>query len=225
MILAAGRGKRMRPLTDQTPKPLLEINHKSLIEYQIEKLKQAGIKQMVINHAWLGQQIVKKLGDGQAWDIDIHYSPEPIPLETAGGISNALPLLGKDPFLVVNADIWCELDYSQIQLPKNKQAHLVMVNNPPHHLAGDFVLDNQNNLQMEGESKLTYSGIGIYTANFFKHCPKGQYPLAPLLHQAIAKNKLSGQHYTGFWMDIGTPQRLADLQQRLKHELRVKRKE
>jgi len=213
MILAAGRGERMRPLTDKTPKPLLKIQGKPLIEYHIEKLIKAGIQEIVINHAWLGEQIVNTLGSGQRWNIKIHYSPEPNPLETGGGIYNALPLLGQAPFLVVNSDVWCELDYGMVQLPRNKLAHLIMIKNPPHHPQGDFHLDQQHNLTTEGEHKLTYSGIGIYTIEFFKSCQQGHFPLAPLLKKNMLQNKVSGFFYQGLWMDIGTPERLNTLNQ------------
>jgi len=211
MILAAGRGARMRPLTDKTPKPLLKIQGKPLIEYHIEKLIKAGIQEIVINHAWLGQQIVDTLGSGQRWNIKIHYSPEPNPLETGGGIYNALPLLGQVPFLVVNSDVWCELDYGTMQLPRDKLAHLMMIKNPSHHPQGDFHLDQQHNLTTEGEHKLTYSGIGIYTAEFFKSCQQGRFPLAPLLKKGMLQKKISGFFYQGLWMDIGTPERLNTL--------------
>ena len=216
MILAAGRGERMRPLTDKTPKPLLKINHKPLITYHIERLAAANISDIVINHAWLGEQIVETLGDGKKWGVNIHYSAETDVLETGGGIFKALPLLGDDPFLVVNADVWCDLDYSRIEMDLKYDAHLVLVNNPEHHVTGDFHLEEATHLLSEqGSTKKTYSGIGLYTRRFFDDCKEGRFPLAPLLRQKMQAQKVSGQFYSGLWMDIGTPERLKILQQRM----------
>lgn len=214
MILAAGRGERMRPLTDTTPKPLLEVGGKPLIVWHLKALVQAGIKEVVINHAWLGEQIEAVLGDGRAYDIQIHYSPEtPAALETAGGIIQALPLLGHDPFLVINGDIWCDYSYENLvaqPLAAGVLAHLLMVDNPPQHPEGDFVLD-KGLLGTEGTARLTFSGIGIYSSAFFAGLAEGHRPLAPLLKKAMKAAKVSGEHYSGSWFDIGTPARLQQL--------------
>ena len=211
MLLAAGRGERMRPLTDTTPKPLLEVAGKALIEYHLEALQQAGIGEVVINHAWLGEVIEARLGDGSRYGLRITYSPEvPAALETAGGIIQALPLLGEAPFLVINSDIWT--DYTLQRLPRDPEglAHLVMVDNPVQHPDGDFRLEG-GRLYDEGEPRLTYSGIGVYRPELFAGLAPGVRPLAPLLREAMRKGQVSGEHYTGAWYDIGTPERLAEL--------------
>lgn len=216
MLLAAGRGERMRPLTDTTPKPLLEVAGKALIEYHLEALHRAGIGEVVVNHAWLGEVIEARLGDGRRYGLHITYSPEiPAALETAGGIIQALPLLGDAPFLVINSDIWT--DYPLLRLPRAPDglAHLVMVDNPPQHPAGDFHLQD-GRLSAEGEPRLTYSGIGVYRPELFAGLPPGVRPLAPLLREAMQAGKVSGEHYTGAWFDIGTPERLAELDRRLR---------
>lgn len=216
MILAAGRGERMRPLTDHTPKPLLKVGGKSLIVWHIERLAQAGFTQLVINHAHLGQQIEDSLGDGAQWGVHIQYSPEKVALETAGGIANAMHLLtdeGKhnEPFLVVNGDVFTEVDFALARLKPNMVAHLVMVDNPPQHPNGDFCLQ-ADIVHAEGASKLTFSGVGVYSPVFFKNVVVGQpAKLAPLLKDAMARNLVSGQHYQGVWHDIGTPERLTQL--------------
>jgi len=214
MILAAGRGERMRPLTDTTPKPLLEAGGRPLIAWHLEALAQAGIEEVVINHAWLGEQIEATLGDGRAYGIQIHYSPEkPEALETAGGIVQALPLLGEDPFLVVNGDIWCDYPIANLvaqSLSPQFQAHLVMVDNPAQHPDGDFVL-NGRLLGADGEPRLTFSGIGLYSPSLFSGLAQGKRPLAPLLKTAMKEKKISGEHYSGAWFDIGTPARLQQL--------------
>ena len=221
MILAAGRGERMRPLTDHTPKPLLAVGGKPLIVWHIERLAQAGFKQLVINHAYLGQQIEDTLGDGTRWGVSIQYSPEKTALETAGGIANAMHLLtenGKntEPFLVVNGDVFTEVDFASARLQPNMLAHLVMVDNPPQHLNGDFCLQG-GLLQAEGEAKLTFSGIGIYAPSLFKEVEVGQpAKLAPLLKHAMAQGLVTGEHYQGVWHDIGTPERLMHLDALLK---------
>lgn len=217
MILAAGRGERMRPLTDETPKPLLQVAGKPLIVYHIEALVAAGIRRLVINHAHLGEQIAERLGDGAGWGVEIVYSGEPEgALETGGGIFNALPLLGQEPFWVVNGDVWSDYRYTTSVLPAGSLAHLVMVANPPHHPTGDFVLDPQGRLDAVEGARLTYSGIGIYHPAFFSGCTPGAFPLAPLLRSAMAREQVSGEHYTGRWFDIGTPQRLAELDEMLR---------
>ena len=230
MILAAGRGERMRPLTDLTPKPLLSVAGKPLIVRHIERLAQAGITQIVINHAWLGQQIVQALGDGRPWGTQIQFSGESPALETAGGIARALPLLGDDAFLVVNGDIWCDWPLQnafqrQLDMRNDPEhlAHLILVDNPDHNPEGDFVLDSNHAVLAQGannpeeknftQSRLTFSGIGIYQPALFGGLdPNAPAKLAPLLRQAMANNAVSGEHHTGRWMDIGTPQRLAELQ-------------
>ena len=211
MILAAGRGERMRPLTDAVPKPLLEVAGKPLIVHQIEALSLAGIETIVINTGRLGDQIQYHLGTGESFGVSILYSEEGNqPLETAGGIVKALPLLGSEPFIVTNADIYTDFDYLTLPKQLDSNAHLVLVDNPPHNSDGDFALaDGQ--LQNEGLQKLTYSGIGLYTPQFFKDCALGKLPLAPLLRQSAQENRLSGQYFTGFWSDIGTPERLNEV--------------
>jgi MurNAc alpha-1-phosphate uridylyltransferase len=222
MILAAGRGERMRPLTDQMPKPLLRVGGKPLIAWHIENLARAGITQLVINHAHLGQQIEQTLGDGSRFGVPILYSREhPVPLETAGGIAHALHLLGDQPFAVINGDIWCDYDFqclasqSEILAGSNDLAHLVLVNNPSHHPEGDFGL--QNGRVTDGMPKLTFSGIGLYKPELFSHLDRNAAaPLAPLLRKQIAMGRVSGEHHAGRWLDIGTPQRLAELDNELR---------
>lgn len=212
MILAAGRGERMRPLTDVTPKPLLKVAGKMLIEFHLEKLSAANFTEVVINHAWLGQQIEQALGNGSRYGLNIQYSAENSALETAGGIINALPLLGQDPFLVINADIYCEYNYSDLPESFSGLAHLVLVNNPPQHPEGDFVLTSSQQVIQNHGDKLTFSGIGIYKPALFKDCSVGKQALAPLLRRAMDQNRVSGEHYQGVWYDIGTPERLTELE-------------
>jgi N-acetyl-alpha-D-muramate 1-phosphate uridylyltransferase len=216
MILAAGRGERMRPLTDHTPKPLLEVGGKPLIVWHIERLAKAGITEIVINHAHLGQQIEQALGDGQQWQVHIQYSPEQRALETAGGIAKALILLGEQPFLVVNGDVFTDIDYATVGLQAGRLAHLVMVDNPPQHTQGDFVLQNEM-IHQAGEHRLTFSGIGVYHPDLFQSVQKGEAAkLAPLLITAMQQGLVSGQHHTGMWHDIGTPERLKQLDEWLR---------
>lgn len=211
MILAAGRGERMRPLTDTRPKPLLIAGGKALIEHHIEHLAAADFTELVINHAHLGEQIEAALGDGSRWNINIHYSPEGTALETGGGIQRALPLLGPGPFLVINGDVWTDYDFSTLPLLNaNDLAHLVLVDNPEHHPEGDFALDVNGNRLLD-QKALTFSGIGIYRPELFAGKGPGAFPLAPLLRQAMAADRVSGEHHQGRWMDIGTPERLAQL--------------
>ena len=210
MILAAGRGERMRPLTDHTPKPLLKVHDKPLIIWHIERLKKAGITQLVINHAHLGEQIEQALGDGSSLDVSISYSPENTALETGGGIARALPLLGEQPFLVVNGDVWTDINYSELALSEDDLAHLVLVNNPSHNPNGDFALNNDR-VTSDGTNKLTFSGVGLYQPSLFIAQPEERFPLAPLLREAMSLNKVSGFHHRGVWMDIGTPERLAEI--------------
>ena len=210
MILAAGRGERMRPLTDHTPKPLLAVHDKPLIVWHIERLKKAGISQLVINHAHLGEQIEHALGDGSSLGVSITYSPEDTALETGGGIARALPLLGERPFLVVNGDVWTDIDYSALSLDEDDLAHLVLVSNPSHNPKGDFTLNN-GRVAAEGEDKLTFSGIGLYQSHLFAGQSEERFPLAPLLQNAMSLNKVSGHHHQGIWTDVGTPERLAEI--------------
>ena len=212
MILAAGRGERMRPLTDKLPKPLLPVAGKPLIVHHIERLAGAGIHELVINHAHLGEMIESDLGDGNAWGVEIRYSPEAVALETGGGIYHALPLLGEEPFLVVNGDIWCDLDFSRLTLKQGDMAHLVLVSNPDHHQQGDFQLQ-QGRVSQGGERRLTFSGIGVYHPHLFASCRPNAFPLAPLLRDAMERGLVSGEYFSGLWMDIGTPQRLSQLEQ------------
>ena len=213
MILAAGRGERMRPLTDHTPKPLLEVGGKPLIEHHIMRLRAAGITRLVINHAHLGDQIVAHLGDGSDLGVEIHYSPEPAgALETGGGIKHALPLLGEAPFLVINSDVWSDYPYTNMLLDTDKRAHLVLVDNPKHNPQGDFGLID-NRVQEKAEQRLTFSGIGVYHPRLFEATPDGVFPLAPLLRAAMRRGEVSGEYYAGEWVDIGTPQRLETLNQ------------
>jgi MurNAc alpha-1-phosphate uridylyltransferase len=217
MILAAGRGERMRPLTDHTPKPLLQVGGKSLIVWHLERLARAGFKEVIINHAYLGNQIETALGNGSQWGLTIRYSPEAIALETAGGIAQALPLLGDVPFLVVNGDVFTEIDFLKLTdaLIPGSLAHLVMVDNPPQHPEGDFAYLNRK-LLTEGQPKLTFSGIGVYHPDLFENIIPGEAAkLAPLLKEAIANGLVTAEHYQGVWHDIGTPQRLAELDARL----------
>jgi MurNAc alpha-1-phosphate uridylyltransferase len=215
MILAAGRGERMRPLTDVVPKPLLEIAGKALIIYQIEALESAGIKNIVINTGHLGEQIQYELGTGASFGVDILYSDEGENiLETAGGIIQALPLLGEDPFIVTNADIFTNFDYCLLPKQLDSDAHIVLVDNPAHNPEGDFAFE-KGRVLAQGKQKLTYSGIGLFHPHFFKNCNPGRLPLAPLLLQSVRAKRLSGQCFTGLWNDIGTPARLKEINESL----------
>jgi MurNAc alpha-1-phosphate uridylyltransferase len=220
MILAAGRGERMRPLTDHTPKPLLQAGGKPLIVWHLEKLAAAGFREVVINHAHLGAQIEAALGNGSKWGLTITYSPEPPgALETAGGIAQALPLLGDAPFLVVNGDVYSDVDFPSFVghgCPPGG-ARLLLVNNPAHHTAGDFSLTGDRVVPASAEQTLTYAGIGIFSPAMFRDLPVGQpMKLRPLLDAAIAAGTLAGERYTGRWVDVGTPERLTELDQELK---------
>lgn len=206
MILAAGKGERMRPLTLHTPKPLLSVAGKSLIEHQIERLAAAGFTEVVVNHAWLGEQIVTALGDGRRYGVSIAYSAEHEPLETGGGIFQALPLLDDEPFVVTNADIWTAYDFSALRRPLRGDAHLVLVENPEHHPLGDFALEDGKVVE-EGDLK-TYSGIAVLSPTLFESCSAGAFKLAPLLREAIRAGRVTGELFTGKWIDVGTPERL-----------------
>ena len=216
-ILAAGRGERMRPLTDLTPKPLLLAGGKPLIVWHLERLAAAGFREIVINHAHLGEQIEQALGDGSPWGLHIQYSPEPPgALETAGGIAQALPQLGDAPFLVVNGDIWCDWDVRRARQLAGRPAHLVMVANPAHHVGGDFSLDGERVVVANDQQTFTYAGIGVFSPAFFAGIQPGTVmKLRPLLDAAIAAGRLTGERFTGRWVDVGTPQRLAELDQEL----------
>jgi MurNAc alpha-1-phosphate uridylyltransferase len=212
MILAAGRGERMRPLTDHTPKPLLPAAGKPLIEYTIKQLVANGFNDIVINHAHLGLQIEQRLGNGNRLGARISYSPEgDLALETAGGIINALDLLGDEVFLVVNGDIATDFPFAELKNLTIDLAHLVLVDNPAHHSQGDFGLDNAGRVVSDSTEQFTFSGIGLYRPELFDNIPKGHHKLGPLLRQAIANGRVSGQKTDVFWMDIGTPERLQEL--------------
>jgi MurNAc alpha-1-phosphate uridylyltransferase len=234
MILAAGRGERMRPLTDHTPKPLLEVAGRALIVWHIEKLVAAGITKLVINHAHLGAQIESALGDGRRFGASIRYSPETLALETAGGIANALPLIGEEEiFAVVNGDIWCDYDFQRLHdraaamHSAGDAAHLVLVNNPAHHPNGDFILHVNRVVTLPTthyplSAALTFSGIGLYHPRMFSEIPRGSAsPLAPLLRAQMAQGKVSGEHHAGRWVDVGTPQRLHELDAELRKDAHV----
>ena len=220
MILAAGRGERMRPLTDRTPKPLLKAGGEALIVHHLRRLHAAGFRDIVINHAWLGRQIEDALGDGAAWGVNIAYSPENEGgLETAGGIATALPLLGDEPFLVVNGDVLTDIDFQAAQLTAKRMqehnllAYLWLVDNPPHHPEGDFGLlsDGLVSASSTDGQALTFSGVGVYHPALFKDTPAHQAAkLAPLLRQAMNQSKISGEHHNGLWLDVGTVERLQE---------------
>lgn len=215
MILSAGLGKRMRPLTDHTPKPLLKLRGTPLIIYHVRALAKAGVKDIVINLGHLGNQIEATLGDGQPFGVKIQYSHEDPILETGGGIAKALPLLGTDPFVVLSADIFTDFPFERLLKnpltdPK-RLMHLVLVDNPPHHPRGDFALKD-GELSESGDSKLNFSGIGMFRPELFNACPKGAFPLAPLFKKAISTHQASGEYYKGIWHNIGTPEQLSLLE-------------
>lgn len=217
MLLAAGRGERLRPITDTLPKPLVEIAGKPLIVYHLEALARAGIGEVVVNLSWLGEKIRAALGDGSRFGVRIAYSEEgPVPLETGGGIHRALPLLGPGPFLVVNSDIWTDLDFGGAPaLEDGADAHLVLAPNPAHHTRGDFGLEGDLVVERDsGRVAYTYTGIGVYRPELFEGCAPGKFPLLPLLRRAIAARRLRGTVHRGEWLDIGSPDRLAWLDAR-----------
>ncbi|CAJ0712548.1 MULTISPECIES: N-acetylmuramate alpha-1-phosphate uridylyltransferase MurU [Ralstonia] len=223
MIFAAGRGDRMRPLTDHTPKPLLTVGGKPLIVWQIERLAAAGVRDIVINHAWLGAQIETALGDGSAWGVRLAYSPEGQALETAGGVAQAMPLLhagdGHSVFIAVSGDVFCDYDYALLRDRAPAMAgqaapsmHLVMVPNPPYHLHGDFALDNEGVLHADGAERLTFGNIGLYDTRLFASIAPGtRLAMTPLYHQAIAEGRATGERFDGRWENVGTPAQLAAL--------------
>jgi MurNAc alpha-1-phosphate uridylyltransferase len=211
MILAAGRGERLRPLTDHTPKPLLPVRGKPLIEWHLEALARGGVREVVINLSWLGAQIRDALGNGERWGVSIRYSDEgPVALETGGGIFRALPLLGEQPFLLVNGDIFTDFECTRIPLAADAHAHLLLVPNPAHHPGGDFALDGAV-VTETGAPRYTYAGIAKFHPDFFAGCSDGRFPLLPLLRRAIAERRLQGEVYRGLWTDVGTAERLAAL--------------
>ncbi|MDP1931803.1 MAG: nucleotidyltransferase family protein [Gammaproteobacteria bacterium] len=217
MILAAGLGTRMRPLTDTLPKPLLRAGRCSLIEHHIVNLARAGVQDIVINHFYLGDMIEEALGNGSAWGVNIMYSRETARLETAGGIAKALPLLGDAPFIVVSSDIWTDYDYADLQPIDGVTtlARLLMVNNPEHHPEGDFILDNNGRLHLKASAvpgrAVTYSGVSVMHPAFFAGVSAEPLPLRPLLDAGMRAGTIAGEYYHGHWMDIGTPERLEEL--------------
>nr|WP_263296371.1 nucleotidyltransferase family protein [Kangiella taiwanensis] len=212
MILAAGRGERMRPLTDRHPKPLLKVDGKALIEWHIEALKEAGIKDILINTSWLGDQIPEYLGDGAYWGVELTFSHEPKALETAGGIRKALEFFDGEPFIVVNGDVWTDFSYKGLLKQPSKLAHIVMVPNPDHNPEGDFHLRDDGLVIAEGDSKYTFSGVGVYRPEVFEDLPGDEaYPLAPVLKELMVEAEVTGELFNGRWHDIGTPERLEAL--------------
>lgn len=211
MILAAGRGERMRPLSDRMPKPLLEAGGYRLVDFHLAALRSAGIHEVVINLSWLGDQIREAVGDGSRHGLSITYSPEgPTALGTGGGIHRALPLLGADPFLLVNGDVWIDLPFEELSRPAASLGHLVLVANPPHHPEGDFGLEASSRIKST-PTPLTYAGLAVLDPRLFEGCEAGAFPLKPLLDRALAAGRLSGQIHAGNWSDAGTPERLAAL--------------
>jgi MurNAc alpha-1-phosphate uridylyltransferase len=230
LIFAAGLGERMRPLTDRTPKPLLEVGGKRLIEWHLEKLAALGVRDVVVNTSWLADQFPATLGDGARWNLRIAYSYEgDVPLETGGGMLNALPLLGEAPFLLVNGDVWTDVDFARLPREPRGLAHLVMVDRPPQATHGDFALDADGCVRADGDHRLTYSGIGVYRPQLLdgwrEAIPepavahgKPKFPLAPILRAHMANGGIRGEHHRGKWTDVGTPERLARLDAELRSD-------
>ncbi|MFO7908943.1 MAG: nucleotidyltransferase family protein [Halomonas sp.] len=216
MILAAGLGKRMRPLTDACPKPLLPVAGRPLIVHHLHRLKQAGIQEVVINVSHLADQIMEALGDGSQFGLSLQFSREDALLETGGGVRKALPLLGDSPFLLLNGDVWCEALPKQQVLQGNDLAHLMLVDNPAHHPEGDFNLAH-GRIQVSGQPKLTFSGLSIIHPALLAEQPLEAFALAPLLKDAMQQGRVSGEHFNGHWVDVGTPQRLTALDHQLRH--------
>ncbi len=216
MILAAGKGERLRPLTLHTPKPLVQVAGVPLIEYHLRALAAAGFNELVINHAWLGQQIEDYLGDGARFGLRIAYSAEGEPLETGGGIFRALPLLGDQPFLLVNGDIFTDYSFASLRRPPQGLAHLVLVDNPAHHPRGDFSLAGDRVVEAQpGGPSLTYSGIAVLSPALFAGCQPGAFKLAPLLRRAMAEGRVTGERHAGRWVDVGSHERLAEAERLL----------
>jgi MurNAc alpha-1-phosphate uridylyltransferase len=225
LVFAAGRGERMRPLTDATPKPLLPAGGKPLIAWHLERLAALGVRDVVVNTSWLAERFPEVLGDGTQWGLRIRYAYEgPEPLETGGGMLNALPLLGDAPFLLVNGDVWTDYDFAALPRDPAGLAHLVMVDRPPHAAHGDFSLDARRFVRDDGQRKLTYAGIGVYRPQLLEgwrgvvgeagEAVAGAAPrfrLAPILRARMAEGAITGEHHRGRWTDVGTPQRLAQL--------------
>jgi N-acetyl-alpha-D-muramate 1-phosphate uridylyltransferase len=224
LIFAAGLGERMRPLTDRTPKPLLEVHGKPLVVWHLEKLAAIGVHYVVVNTSHLADQFPETLGDGSRWGLRIRYAYEgPVPLETGGGMLNALPLLGPEPFIAINGDIWTDADFAQLPAEPRGVAHLMLVDNPAHHPKGDFALDQQGVVHNDGETRLTFSGIGVYRRDVLDHwrdvigdnidanAKPPRFKFAPLLRAAMDRGAITGTHYRGAWTDVGTPERLASL--------------
>jgi MurNAc alpha-1-phosphate uridylyltransferase len=218
MLLAAGRGERMRPLTDHCPKPLLEVGGQPLIAWHLQALKAAGVREVVVNLSWLGAQLRAALGDGARYGVHIRYSEEgEPPLETGGGIHQALPLLGPEPFLLVNGDVFTDIDFARLRLPNGALAHLVLVANPAHNERGDFDLDEGGNISLVPGERLTYSGVALLRPELFAGATAGRFPLLPLLVRAREAGRLTGERHEGYWLDVGTPQRLEELGEHLRH--------
>lgn len=216
MILAAGRGERMRPLTDSTPKPLLDIGGRPMIAWHLQALAKAGIVDIVINHAHLGHQIEQTLGDGVQFGVSIRYSREEEPLNTGGGIFKALPLIGDEPFLVLNGDVWTDYPFAQLPNRPAGLAHLVLVPNPEHNPKGDFALDVKSRVTNNTDMRSTFSGIGVYQPALFNGLQSDAFPLGPLLRTAAEQQQVTGELYSGEWHDVGTPERLASVRQHVK---------
>jgi len=211
MILAAGKGERLRPVTDSVPKAMVEVRGETLLERHLRLVKHAGIDTVVINLGWLGEQIVERVGSGAAYGLNVVYSPEGENiLETGGGIHRALPILGRDPFLVINADIYTDMPVPSCALQRSDVGRLVMVPTPAYRERGDFALQGDR-VRNQGEELLTFSGVAIYRPELFEGCSPGRFPLAPLLRDAADAGRLGGTLYDGFWRDVGTPERLSEL--------------
>jgi MurNAc alpha-1-phosphate uridylyltransferase len=222
MLLAAGRGERMRPLTDRCPKPLLTVAGKPLVQWHLERLALAGIREVVINLSWLGEMIADALGDGSQLGVRIQYSREPWPaLETGGGLLQALPLLGTAPFLLVNGDVFTDVDFTTLALAPSDLAELVLVDNPEHHPEGDFFLGSNGRIVPTGTQRLTYSGVAVLHPQLFAGMTPGRFPLLPLLLRARDADRLGGRRHAGQWLDIGTPGRLAELNAQLSGQVGV----
>lgn len=217
MILAAGLGTRMRPLTDHCPKPLLPVAGKPLIVHHLERLREAGIHEVVINISYRAEQIIDALGDGSAFGLRLYWSRETTPLETGGGIQQALPLLGESPFFLINGDVWCEALPDQHALKDDDLAHLVLVENPSHHPDGDFGL-MEGRVNQTSTKRLTYAGLSVIHPALLAGQPQGAFALAPLLRAAIDNQQVSGERHAGLWVDVGTPERLAALENQLMGE-------